>query len=99
MGWLPEVVVTAVIVVFVFIPHVVFRDQKEKKTKVDEEKEICVRARCGAETAYSRDTPIDRRNYYVDSVGQLCDKCGEELLDDDEYRRKKDNFLKALETT
>lgn len=97
MEWFPEIVVSVVIIVFLLIPHVVLRDRKEKTTKVGEEKEFCVRASCGAETSYRRGTPVDRRNYYVDGAGQLCDKCGEGLLLD-EYREKKVNFLKALES-
>lgn len=96
MEWFPEIVLAVVIVVLLVIPHVVLRDRKEKTTKVGEEKEFCVRASCGAETSYSRDIPVDRRNYYVDGVGQLCDKCGGELLLDED-RKKKESFLKALE--
>lgn len=95
MEWLPEIVLAVVIVALLIIPHVVLRDRKRKTTKIGEEKEICIRASCGAETAYSRDTPIDRRHHYVEGAGQLCDKCGEEFSPD-EYRKEKDGFLKAL---
>lgn len=95
MEWLPEVVVAVVIVVFLFIPHVILRDRKEKTTKVGEEKEICVSPKCGRETGYSKDTPIDRRKHYVDGAGQLCDKCGNEFLLE-EYRKRKNAFEGAF---
>ena len=37
------------------------------------EKECCVR--CGKETEYTKDTPIDQRENYVEGGGQLCKEC------------------------
>ena len=31
--------------------------------------------RCGRPTPYDIHTPIDRRKYYVDGSGQLCEDC------------------------
>jgi len=39
-----------------------------------QEKEKCVV--CGAQTDVPKDMHIDFRKYYVEGVGQLCDKCG-----------------------
>jgi len=38
-----------------------------------EEKEKCVV--CGKETQYFRNTPIDKREHYVEGVGQVCEEC------------------------
>ena len=44
-------------------------EEKEEK----EEKEKCVV--CGKETQYFRNTPIDKREHYVEGVGQVCEEC------------------------
>lgn len=36
-------------------------------------KELCIR--CGRPTPYDIHTPVDRRKYYVDGSGQLCEDC------------------------
>lgn len=43
----------------------------------DSKKERCVMISCGAETPYTKDTPINERKYYARGAGQLCEKCGE----------------------
>ena len=30
---------------------------------------------CGAKTEYTKDTPIDFRNNYVEGAGQMCQDC------------------------
>ena len=40
---------------------------------IDMEKELCIR--CGRPTPYVIHTPVDRRKYYVDGSGQLCEDC------------------------
>ncbi len=37
------------------------------------EKEKCVS--CWKETEYNFSTPIDKRQYYIETVGQLCKGC------------------------
>ena len=37
------------------------------------EKEYCVK--CGKETPYTKDVPIDQRDCYIEGAGQLCDDC------------------------
>lgn len=56
--------------------------QSKLKNAEHGEKERCVL--CGAETAYSFDTPIDLRLYYIEGAGQLCHDCYNDL-----YREKK----------
>jgi len=34
---------------------------------------------CGKETKYSKDTPIDFRENYVEGAGQLCDGCANKI--------------------
>ena len=41
------------------------------------EKELCVR--CGKETAYGINTPIEMRRWYVEGAGQLCEECWNKL--------------------
>ena len=41
------------------------------------EKELCVR--CGKETAYDINYPVDLRKWYVEELGQLCEKCWKKL--------------------
>ena len=43
------------------------------KKQADSEAERCVI--CGKPTDYSVDTPIDKRECYVEGAGQLCRKC------------------------
>lgn len=40
-------------------------------------KEKCVR--CGAETPYKINYPVDLRRWYVDGAGQLCSDCWNKL--------------------
>jgi len=35
------------------------------------EKCVC----CGKDTPYSKSTPIDLRDYYIEGAGQLCRDC------------------------
>lgn len=42
-----------------------------------EEKDRCVV--CYAETAYSKDTPIEEREFYIEGCGQLCEACYNEI--------------------
>lgn len=35
---------------------------------------------CGASTPYDETVHIDNRLYYVEGVGQLCKKCGRNML-------------------
>ena len=41
--------------------------------KYNDEREICVI--CGAEVEYYRETPISKRENYVEVCGQLCRSC------------------------
>ena len=43
------------------------------KKRADGETESCVI--CGKSTEYRIDTPIDKRECYVEGAGQLCRKC------------------------
>ena len=45
---------------------------KHKKQPVSEN-DLCVI--CGKPTEYRADTPIDKRECYVEGAGQLCRKC------------------------
>ncbi len=45
----------------------------ERKKQADSEVEHCVI--CGKPTEYREDTPIDKRECYVEGAGQLCRKC------------------------
>ena len=38
-----------------------------------EEQDRCIL--CGEETGYTRNTPVDMREHYVDGAGQLCLEC------------------------
>ena len=38
-------------------------------------------ARCGVETKYTDDDPVEFRKYYIEGAGQLCEKCYAELYD------------------
>ena len=46
-------------------------DKREKQT--GSEVEHCVV--CGKLTEYRKDTPIDKRERYVEGAGQLCHEC------------------------
>ena len=39
--------------------------------------ELCIR--CGKPTIYRPNTPITLRHYFVEGLGQLCEKCFYEL--------------------
>lgn len=54
--------------------------------QISVEKEPCVV--CHAVTNYSYRTPIQERNYYVEGVGQLCEKCYADVIL--EYNRQRD---------
>jgi hypothetical protein len=41
--------------------------------------EICVS--CKVQTKVLRDLHIDYRLYYIEGVGQLCDKCGKKYIE------------------
>ena len=45
----------------------------KRKKQADNKVEHCVI--CGKPTEYSKDTPIGKRECYVDGAGQLCRKC------------------------
>ena len=45
----------------------------KRKKQADSETERCVI--CGKPTEYRKDTPIDKRECYVEGAGQLCRKC------------------------
>lgn len=42
-------------------------------------RESCIR--CGEPTDILIDTPIDRRKYFVEGAGQMCEKCWIEVYD------------------
>lgn len=56
--------------------------------QISVEKEPCVV--CHAVTDYSYRTPIQERNYYVEGVGQLCEKCYADVIL--EYNRQRDHL-------
>lgn len=41
------------------------------------EKDRCVG--CYAETPYTKETPIEEREFYVEGCGQLCENCYQEI--------------------
>lgn len=45
----------------------------QAKSHADDAYEICVS--CGRQTDVLRDTPIDKREYYIHGYGQLCGDC------------------------
>ena len=47
-----------------------------------EEKEKCVS--CDRETQYTKDTPIEKRFYYIEGAGQLCGLCYNEIYVEEE---------------
>lgn len=47
----------------------------ENEIKVEKEKCIV----CEAETPYTVETPIDKRYYYVEGAGQLCEHCYDQI--------------------
>jgi ribosomal protein S14 len=49
------------------------KKMKEEMKKMNK-KEKCVL--CGKKTKYLRSTPIDKRKFFVEGCGQLCDDCG-----------------------
>ena len=51
--------------------------KKETNAKQESKKELCVL--CWKETIYTKDTPIHQRKCYVEAVGQLCEKCWQEI--------------------
>ena len=55
-----------------------------------EEKDRCVI--CYAETPYTKETPIEERQFYVEGCGQVCEKCYYEIQAD-ECVEKRMNFL------
>lgn len=44
---------------------------------MESEKEDCVL--CGDPTPYNKQTPVDRRKYYVRGAGQLCGTCHKDV--------------------
>ncbi|MEK7568764.1 MAG: hypothetical protein AAB497_01460 [Patescibacteria group bacterium] len=93
--WLIKIAVPVLFVLLSFILYdAVFRNRKEKTTKTND-KEMCIIPRCGRETGYRKDTPVNKRNHYVRGAGQLCDKCGNEFLLD-EYRKRKNALESAF---
>ena len=48
----------------------------------EEEKEKCVS--CDRETQYTKDTPIEKRFYYIEGAGQLCGLCYNEIYVEEE---------------
>ena len=48
---------------------------------------------CGAETEYALDTPIGERQFFVESKGQLCQKCYQEI-----YEKNKDDDMTDVST-
>ena len=45
----------------------------KRKKQADGEVERCVI--CGKPTEYCKDTPIDKRERYIEGAGQLCREC------------------------
>ena len=40
---------------------------------------------CHAETLYIKETPIEKRQFYVEGCGQICEKCYQEIQEDEGY--------------
>lgn len=55
--------------------------KKRTAIKMEKEKDKCVS--CGVEADYDRDEHVDRRNYYIEGAGQLCQKCWTKIYDSD----------------
>lgn len=41
--------------------------------ETEKEKDKCIK--CGEETEYTKDTPINLRGHYIEGAGQLCPEC------------------------
>lgn len=67
-----KVVVVVVLIEFALLAIVCFFVRK--KSGDNNDKEVCVG--CWEDTGYDKSVPIDKRRYYVEGMGQLCDKCG-----------------------
>ncbi len=48
-----------------------------KQKKELDEIEKCII--CKKDTKYSKDTHIEKRTFYVEGIGQLCESCGYDL--------------------
>lgn len=70
-------------------------DGKDRRETQEDQSmnEICVR--CGKETEYDINTPIEVRRWYVEGAGQLCEDCWYKLWP---TRRGKNNRNIAVET-
>lgn len=54
------------------------------ETDEKELKDLCIR--CNRETGYSKSDSIDGRIGYIKGEGQLCKKCGGEIILDEDPR-------------
>lgn len=50
------------------------------------EYEICVS--CGKLTGVPKNLIVQKREFYIEGAGQLCEKCGRRLKQEDEAKRK-----------
>ena len=67
---------------------------KKKETENSNKAEKCIL--CHADTGYTYDTPIEKRDGYVEGVGQLCWKCWIEFYDGDNRRLKETTAIDYL---
>ena len=58
----------------------------KRKEQIDSEIDCCVI--CGKPTEYREDTPIDKRECYVEGAGQLCRKRYFEIYPKQETRER-----------
>jgi len=49
------------------------------------DKEPCTTPGCKNETGYTRQTPVDMRNCYIDGAGQLCPECYARIYPEPRY--------------
>lgn len=52
------------------------------------EYEVCVG--CGDITNIPKNMIIQKREFYIEGAGQLCEKCGRRLKQENELKRKND---------
>ena len=62
--------------------------REKRQCTVPGEMERCVL--CWGETDVPKDTPVNRRRYYLEGQGQLCAKCYYELYGAGVFRRTQD---------
>ena len=68
-----------------------------KLQKTNDNGEPCIR--CGNDTGYMKDTPVELRNRYIDGAGQLCEKCYAALYECECAKKDAKDDAKDIEIT